>query len=172
MIRPIPNFRHYYISDNGIVYSIKPNNQYSKRPGTLIVLKHRNSRGYPTVALSKNNKQYNRRVHRLVMETFAGKCPPLMEVCHNDGNKLNNKLENLRYDTHKNNMKDRTLQGNGYIPAGTLNGQTKLNELQVRIIKRFCSFNMMGNQKYIASVFNVHRSTVGRITRNIGWLNL
>ncbi|MDD5220635.1 MAG: HNH endonuclease signature motif containing protein [Candidatus Bipolaricaulis sp.] len=169
MIKPIPEFPNYYITDDGVVISVKPNNQYSKRPGTLIILKHRNNRGYPTVALSKNNRQYNRRVHRLVMETFVGLRPTGLEICHNDGNKLNNKIENLRYDTHKNNMKDRTVQCRGFIPAGALNGQSKLNELQVRIVRRFCALNLMGNQKYIANIFGVHRTTICNIARNLTW---
>ena len=42
-----------------------------------------------------------RLVHRLVLETFVGAAPAGMEGCHNDGNRFNKRLENLRWDTPK-----------------------------------------------------------------------
>lgn len=45
-------------------------------------------------------------VHRLVARTFIGPCPKGMEVCHNDGNPTNNRIENLRYDTRGGNIRD------------------------------------------------------------------
>lgn len=50
-------------------------------------------------------------VHQAVLLTFVGKCPEGMEVCHEDGNAHNNKLENLRYDTHTNNELDKIKHG-------------------------------------------------------------
>jgi hypothetical protein len=34
-----------------------------------------------------------------------------MEVCHNDGNEVNDRLENLRWDTHLENMRDLLRHG-------------------------------------------------------------
>ena len=51
------------------------------------------------------------RLHRLVLEAFVGPCPAGMEVCHNDGDPTNNRLSNLRCDTHRNNMLD--MHGHG-----------------------------------------------------------
>jgi hypothetical protein len=42
----------------------------------------------------------------LVLEAFVGACPNGMECCHNDDNRSNNGLGNLRWDTHVNNVKD------------------------------------------------------------------
>jgi hypothetical protein len=50
-------------------------------------------------------------VHQLVAEAFIGACPEEMEVCHRDGNRANNALSNLRYDTRKNNHADKRLHG-------------------------------------------------------------
>ena len=45
-------------------------------------------------------------VHRLVLETFIGLPPAGREACHNDGRHQNNRLSNLRWGTHKENMAD------------------------------------------------------------------
>lgn len=42
----------------------------------------------------------------LVLEAFIGPCPEGMECCHNDDDRANNQLSNLRWDTHTNNVKD------------------------------------------------------------------
>lgn len=45
------------------------------------------------------------------MRLCGGPCPPGMEVCHNDGTKLNNNWWNLRYDTPTGNHADRFRHG-------------------------------------------------------------
>jgi hypothetical protein len=60
------------------------------------------SRGYLQVCIKRATKN----VHVLVAETFLGQRPKGYHVCHADGNKENNSLENLRYDTPSANWKD------------------------------------------------------------------
>src|SRR5688500_4928598 len=50
------------------------------------------------VALRRNGETVQERIHRLVLMAFVGPCPAGMEGCHNDGNPLNNALDNLRWD--------------------------------------------------------------------------
>ena len=51
-----------------------------------------------------------RSVHRIVLETFVGPCPPGMQACHfPDRNPHNNAISNLRWDTPKKNYKDRVF---------------------------------------------------------------
>jgi NUMOD4 motif/HNH endonuclease len=57
-------------------------------------------------------------IHRLVLEAFRGPCPQNMEGCHNDGDKQNNTLTNLRWDTCKENSADKKLHGTQ--PVGDL----------------------------------------------------
>lgn len=66
-------------------------------------------------------------VHRLVLETFVGPCPDGHIACHNDGNPANNKLTNLRWDTHQANADDRVAHGN--VWPGGRNG-SKLSKTQ------------------------------------------
>ncbi len=42
----------------------------------------------------------------LILEAFISPPPEGMECCHNDDDRSNNKLSNLRWDTHANNVKD------------------------------------------------------------------
>lgn len=50
-------------------------------------------------------------VHTLVLTAFVGPRPEGAEGCHNDGDPANNRVENLRWDTHTENMRDALRQG-------------------------------------------------------------
>ena len=67
--------------------------------------------GYREVRLSKNGKSRVYKVHRLVLLTFRGESPDSKVVCHNDGNRLNNHLSNLRWDTQSANLRDMRIHG-------------------------------------------------------------
>lgn len=51
-----------------------------------------------------------KRVHRLVLEAFVGPGGTLYG-CHNNGQKTDNRLENLRWDTAQANSDDKELHG-------------------------------------------------------------
>jgi hypothetical protein len=55
------------------------------------------------VSLSRHSKVKNKSVHRLVAEMFLGK-HPTMEVNHINENKTDNRLTNLEWITHKDNL--------------------------------------------------------------------
>lgn len=65
--------------------------------------------GHMTVVLG--HKAHGSNVHQLVMLTFVGPVPEGCEVCHNDGDPTNNALENLRYDTRSENIRDEYRTG-------------------------------------------------------------
>ena len=64
-----------------------------------------------TVAIDVNGRTVSRYVHHLVLEAFVGPRPEGTEACHGDGNGTNNKLANLRWDTHAENIKDSVSHG-------------------------------------------------------------
>ena len=49
--------------------------------------------------------------HQLIARAFLGYPLPGQEVCHNDGNPLNNRVDNLRYGTPKDNAQDSLRHG-------------------------------------------------------------
>lgn len=63
---------------------------------------------YLAVGLTLGKRE---RVHRLVLAAFVGPCPDGMEGCHRNGDKLDNTLSNLRWDTPGNNNRDKRTHG-------------------------------------------------------------
>lgn len=91
----------YQVSNLGRVKSLPRN-------GTILTEKiikpHLLKSGYLQVELSKNNKMHGYRVHRLVAESFV--LNPEQKECvnHIDGDKTNNKVENLEWVTRSENQ--------------------------------------------------------------------
>jgi len=97
--KPIDRFENLYeVSSLGRVKSLKFNREKILKPGV-------NSRGYLVVTLSiyKNPKSIT--VHRLVLEQFLPSIDKTLEINHKNGNKLDNRLENLEWVTSKENSR-------------------------------------------------------------------
>lgn len=85
-----------------------------------IIRPHLTGKGYYKVDLF----QRPQKVAHLVLLAFVGARPDGMQVAHNDGNPLNNKLNNLRYATASSNQMDRVIHGTSN--RGERNGMVKL----------------------------------------------
>lgn len=114
--------------------------------------------GYKDVNLRRDGKSYHTSVHKLILITFIGPRPPGMEACHNDGKPSNNFLNNLRWDTHKNNKFDS-------IKHGTT--PTTLTTKQVVDIKRLLSDGI--HSRDVAKTFLVSKSAIDHIKYNRTW---
>jgi hypothetical protein len=66
--------------------------------------------GYQRVDLGSRHSDC-RFVYHLVLEAFVGPCPPGLECRHLDGNPANNRVENLHWGTHAENMADMVRHG-------------------------------------------------------------
>ena len=86
-----------------------------KRRGTRVgkILTQRpNSRGlYPVVDVRIDGRKVVKRVHRLVGDAFFGSIPDGLETRHLNGDGFDNRLANLRYGTHAENMQDAIEHG-------------------------------------------------------------
>ena len=92
----------YDISNYGRVRSYK-NNKWGLSDNSK-VLKGMMGKHYLTVTLCKDNVKKTYNVHELVAKHFIKNNNGLREINHIDGNKLNNKVDNLEWCTHKENM--------------------------------------------------------------------
>jgi hypothetical protein len=111
----ILEFEGYEVSNLGRVRTYKEkygqpkpggNRPLRKNPYEIFGRKEKN-RGYMLLCLSDiNKKRYNIRIHTVVMQTFVGFPEDGLVICHNNDIKTDNRLENLRYDTQAENMKD------------------------------------------------------------------
>jgi hypothetical protein len=92
---------HYEVSNLGNVRRKEPgvNTQVGRSKKSS-----KSSNGYMIVGCFADGKRTNVLVHRAVAEAFIGACPDTQQVNHIDGDKTNNRLENLEYVTVSENM--------------------------------------------------------------------
>jgi len=77
------------------------------------------NRGRLSVQLRRRGYWKRLQVHRLVALAFLGPCPPELVCCHNDGNHLNNHVQNLRWDTRSENEYDKVRHGQSHTANRT-----------------------------------------------------
>lgn len=102
--RPCAGFPDYYVSNLGRIMSTKFTKPRIMKLGS-------DPSGYPSVQLCHNNVIRVRRVHRLVAIAFYGPPQKGQEVRHLNGNKADNRLENLSWGSQSENALDRVRHG-------------------------------------------------------------
>lgn len=103
MWKKINNFENYEISTDGEVRSLdrEVKTQKGSRHYKGKLLKPNiGTNGYYYVRLSKNGIPETKYIHKLVSETYLTNPDNLSDVDHINKNKLDNRLENLRYLDH------------------------------------------------------------------------
>lgn len=112
-------FENYEISNLG--------NCRKKTGGSYRVIKgSMQNRGYLYFQVQRDGKRINKLFHHLVAEQFIGERPPAFVIDHIDRNKLNNNVENLRYCTQGENMRNTDY----YRSDITTSGVERLREFQ------------------------------------------
>ncbi len=124
-------------------------------------------RGYKQIRLCKNGKKYMRSAHIIVATAFCKKNGRALTVNHKDGNKLNNKADNLEWMTLSDNHKHAFKIGLR-CNDGSMNPIHKLIEKDVNIIKRLYSYYNL-KQKDIASLYCVTPTVICRIIKGKSW---
>lgn len=117
--------------------------------------------GYMLVMLTKNNKQYSKKVHRIIAEAFIPGDHELF-VNHINGVKSDNRISNLEWVTAKQNVKHAVETG--LIPTGELHYNAKLGRKDVIAIRASKLKN-----KTLADIYGVTPSNIGCIKRRKTW---
>ena len=171
-IRPVQGYEgHYEVSETGDVYSVERevpfimhgrhhSRRCARRKLVPVRVYNRGRLTKVVVGLSINGKRHLKHIARLVARAFIGKCPPKYEVCHWDGNPLNNNVSNLRYDSHRNNVMDTIRHGNGNTQV--------LSEYDVAYIK-FLLEHMRLKHREIGEMFGVRREVITKINTGQTW---
>jgi hypothetical protein len=150
--RDVPNEPKYAVSSHGNV-----------RGPRGIMSPWSNQDGYRLVDI--RNKHW--RVASLVMFVFVGPRSADKEVCHNDGTRTNDRLDNLRYGTRLENMSDKVLHGTTY--KGADNVFSKLTENIVHLVRRRA---ILESRKDIAKSLSISVATVSKICSRKVWTHL
>ena len=130
--KPIKDYEELYmVSNTGLVKRIRFINGKHNFERERLLKPTINKDGYMFVRLCKNGKSKNMRIHKLVANAFLGEND--LQVDHIDGNKLNNRLDNLEYVTPKENTQRAWKKG---IAKYTEERKNKLKAIAVEKWKK------------------------------------
>lgn len=116
--RAIPEYEGYYeASSLGRIRSVPRNG--TRKNGTILTPNVKKS-GYANVLLSKNDIRKTHRIHRLIAQAFIPNPEDKPQVNHKNGDKLDNRVDNLEWATSRENIRHKfdvlgykTPQGEG-----------------------------------------------------------
>jgi HNH endonuclease len=162
--RQIEDFPNYRIGNDGTPQGHRK--PWHGKPGYWKNLRpQRHTGGYLMVHFFRDQKRHPKYIHRLVLEAFVGPCPPGMEACHRNGDRTDNRIENLRWDTRKNNHADKVIHGT--LLEGSKIGNSKLHETVIPAIRRLADMGIY--QWQIAEAFGVEQTLVSMIVNGKIW---
>jgi hypothetical protein len=165
--KPIADYEGLYeISNYGRIKSLL----YWHGTNERILKSMKDKNGYLYIVLYKDNINKKYKIHRLVLETFVGPCPSGMQCCHNDGKPDNDFVENLRWDTLKNNHKDKIKHGTYNRPPKFIGSElwnSKLNDNKIIEIRKM--FKNGVRIKDICRLFNLSHGCISHVVHNRTW---
>lgn len=162
--RDVAGYIGYQVSNLGRVKSLARSVYHSGGDLTIPVRilasnKEPSGTGYHYVFLSQDGRPKRFRVHTLVLTAFRG--PAQGRICrHLDSNPSNNRLENLQWGTHAENMADEYNNGHGPIR------HFKLGEDDIRRIRRLRNKMRL---RVLAGDFGVSVTTIRNIQIGKTW---
>jgi len=163
----VPNWPGYRVSNTGILQSCR--NHGGRLTNNWRVKKPSMSRdGYKMIGLHNKRKILFTSIHSLVLSAFIGPRPIGLQACHNNSNKKDNTLLNLRWDTPKANIADRDK--NGPTSQGERNGRAKIKSASVRHVRRLRREGMSFMK--IAMRFGISKRQVMRIVTGFAWSHI
>lgn len=168
---PIVGFEGLYeVSDHGRVRGLRGKN--GKSPGVLWPMRVaiNPTLRYASISLvDKNGRSSHYLIHRLVAFAFIGSCPDGHECAHMDGDPENNRVENLKWATKRENQNHRVIHGTDC--RGEKCYAAKLKESDVHEIRRLAKAGGMTYAE-IGRIFGITPSPVRSIITRKTWKHI
>lgn len=167
--KPIPGFEGLYEASNaGRVRSVDRDLFQRNNAGGVSIFKRKgrvlaqrvSASGYYRVNLSKDDMHTTHHVHKLICLAFYG--PPSCDqahAAHNDGDRKNNALPNLRWATPSENMMDKNEHGTDMRGARHFNA--KLTWDDVKAIRSSTDSAPSLARKFGVGVHAIHKVRYG-----------
>lgn len=129
--------------------------------------------GYYTFSFHKEGRLYTRKLHRIIAEAFIPNPENKPYINHKNCVRTDNRIENLEWCTHKENMQHAFASGsfkNRRPPSGDKNGQAKLKNSDIPVIRKMLSEGM--KQKDIALIYGINPTQISQIKHRREWASV
>lgn len=159
---------HLHLSTN---YSINKLGEV-RNNRTETILKHSTNRyGYTTLNLWINGKKKTQSLHRALAIAFIPNPENKRCVNHINGNKSDNRIENLEWATDSENQKHSYNTGLSSKPLGIKNPFNKWSEVQILKIKELLKQNKYTHRE-ISEIVKTTKYVVDDISCGKAWTHL
>ena len=156
--RQIPGFDRYIASSKGRIISLN-RMKIMKSDKRITCID-----GYETLGLyDSNKKRWCLTVHKIIAMTFIGP-PNGLQVNHKNGNKKDNRVENLEYLTPSENITHAYKSGliKPIDRSGSKNSRCKINVEKHMEIKKLYSTGLYTHNQ-LALSFDLHKDTIRKV---------
>lgn len=171
ILKDIPGYEGTYAaSEDGDVFRLRT---YGSRPKPVLrSVAKRIKRGYAVAHLCLEGVRKDALIHRCVWQAFNGPIPEGLEVNHKNGQRADNRLENLELVTKSGNALHKFhvngFRSKGRPALGMQNPSAKLTECDVKSIRAEYAAGGV-RQEDLATKYGVTQALIGSITRRKIW---
>lgn len=159
LYEPVPR---YEVSNMGRVRHVKDHSIKYSKPDKI---------GYIYIQYKLNMKKYNLKVHRMVAQVFLNNPEGFPEVNHIDGNKQNNRVDNLEWCTRQHNILHGYELGL-YDMKGIKNGRALLTEELVHKLCAWYEASVEHTPKLAVDHFGISIQQASKIRCGIAWKHI